>query len=70
MSHWRDRVMSPFPRGAVVGLMVAVSTFTADLANFVGHLGLPRALLLFGLAGASAAAVTVMALPGSLKKNS
>jgi hypothetical protein len=47
--------------------MVAVSTFTANLASFVGHLEVSR-LVLFGLAAGFAAGVAVLVLPSGVKK--
>lgn len=60
------RSLSFLPRGVVVGLVVAASTSTAELASFEGRLDLFR-VLLFGLSGVLTAVVAVLAC--SDKKN-
>ena len=66
MFSGRDRGRRPYVRWAVVGLIVAVSTVTADLATFIGPLDDSRIVLL-GLAGALAA-VTAFVVPAKKKK--
>ena len=66
MSLRDDQEFRPFFRKMVVGLVIAVSTVSADLAAFSGHADTSR-LALFALAGLSAAASGVVAL--GFKKN-
>jgi hypothetical protein len=56
-----DHEWRPFFRGAVVGLLVAASTFTADLAAFAGHLDLLR-FVLFGIAALLAACLAISSI--------
>jgi hypothetical protein len=59
MSAGSDHDWRPYVRGAVVGLVVAASTFMSDLATYVGPLDSSR-LTSFGLAGGFAAAVALL----------
>lgn len=59
MSAGSDHDWRPYVRGAVVGLVIAASTFMADLATYMGPLDSSR-LTSFGLAGGFAAAVALL----------
>ena len=61
MSPSGDRDRGPYDRVVLVGLTVAASTITADLATFAGPLQTSR-VVLFVIAGLLAAAVTLLPL--------